>query len=634
MCGFVAVFSPRNPIVAADLNRMRDRLAHRGPDGGKSWLRQYPQVAVGLGHRRLKVVDLGDAANQPMLSQDGTKVICFNGEIYNYLDLRRELLTCGRTFRTESDTEVLLQAYEEWGNDVLRRLNGMFAFVIWDEARQEALIARDRFGEKPLFYAIAEDGALLFASEMKGLFAYPACRPVLDEVIADEVLGGMLLYGRPETLFRGVKQFPAAHAMWVSGSGEVRDLRSYWAPDCDPARPVPVTADSRAQFFDLLQRAVRGRLRCDVRGTAALSGGLDSSSLVALIASMESPGFRLEETVSARFPDSPEIDESTYQRKVSDFTGVAAAYVTPCPSALVQNLRRLHWHHEGVVGGPSMFAEWCVMQWARANGYTVIIDGQGADEILAGYKVYWDAFQYDTYVKRQHWRRRWNSFLMRRRLSTLAEVQPDARQRLTLPMRLSNDELSSYWSKWALPMQANYAWTGAPTLRKGHVMRYTLGAHQMSISLPSNLYAGDRNAMAHGVEARYPFLDYELVDFCMSLADDAFINNGWQKWILRNAMRGRLPDSVVWRPDKVGYAVPQAKWVTAELREWIVERAFDARMQHFRYFNSERMNQQWQAHRSGQADYSGELWRAASLAECIDMTDSGVWRDGLAGKLD
>lgn len=608
---------------------MRDRLSHRGPDGAKSWQRQYSRLAVGLGHRRLKVVDLRDVADQPMVSADGTKVICFNGEIYNYVELRRELMASGRSFRTRSDTEVLLQAYEEWGERALPRLNGMFAFVIWDEARNEAIVVRDRFGEKPLFFATAKDGALLFASEMKGLFAHPALSPAIDESVADEVLGGMLTYGRPETLFRGVRQFPAAHFMRITGAGEAQKPRPYWSPACDPENPVVVTKETRERFFSLLQGAVRNRLRCDVRGTAALSGGLDSSSLVALIAGMESPGFRLEQTISVQFPDSPEVDESNHQRAVSAFTGIAAAAVTPSPSDLISVLRRLHWHHEGVVGGPSMFAEWCVMRWANQNGYKVIIDGQGADEILAGYKVYWDAYQFDTHTRGEQLRRLWNIYHMRRRLRAQAHRNPGASRRLNAPVHLDREALSGYWETWAKPMAASYSWPGAPQLRKGHVLRYALGAHLMSISLPSNLYAGDRNAMAHGVEARYPYLDYDLVDFCMSLADDAFIRHGWQKWLLRDAMRNRLPHAVVWRPDKVGYEVPQHRWITAELKEWILERAFDERIRHFRYFNVERMNAYWQAHCAGEADYSGDLWRAASLSECIDMIDAGVWRHGL-----
>ena len=273
MCGFVAIVGP-SPIMPAVLDRMRDRLAHRGPDGARSWISETPEGFIGFGHRRLSVIDLSEAAAQPMFSSDGQLVISYNGEIYNYLELRRELAALGVRFRTECDTEVLLQAYAVWGPDCLSRLNGMYAFVIWDARQAQLFVARDRFGEKPLFFARMPDGGLAMASEMKALFAHPHIDPVVDEEALHLFSIGRHITAGDRTLFTTVTKLPQAHAMLVDGKGRIKKTWRYWTPDYEAIRPYR-EREAVAEFRELLRDSVRLRLRSDRPLGACLSGGLE-----------------------------------------------------------------------------------------------------------------------------------------------------------------------------------------------------------------------------------------------------------------------------------------------------------------------------------------------------------------------
>jgi asparagine synthase (glutamine-hydrolysing) len=231
MCGLVTVLAPSASLNEELVACMRDRIAHRGPDGFGLTVRKAGDMAIALAHRRLSILDLSEAAAQPMASGDGTAWIVFNGEIYNFVELRRELEAEGVAFHTHSDTEVLLAAYRRWGPDCLPRLNGMFAFVIWDEARQEIFVARDRFGEKPLFHARLPDGGCAFASEMKALFAHPQIRPAVNEAVLAKYTGGSYYEDTEETMFEGVWRVPPAHGMVLSPDGQVRRKWRYWTPD-------------------------------------------------------------------------------------------------------------------------------------------------------------------------------------------------------------------------------------------------------------------------------------------------------------------------------------------------------------------------------------------------------------------
>jgi asparagine synthase (glutamine-hydrolysing) len=628
MCGFVAILGPGEPISLPILNRMRDRLAHRGPDGADSWTGSHERGSVSMGFRRLAILDTRHIADQPMRSADGRKVVVFNGEIYNFIELRAELEAAGRQFCTRGDSEVLLQAYEQWGDSMIERLNGMFAFVLWDQDRGQALVARDRFGEKPLFVCRLPGGKLAFASEIKALLAHPDADPSYDLDMFSKVLFGRLIVGTEETLFKSVRQVRAGHCLLVDADGNIMSDKRYWTPVYDESLGGQSRRDLIHEFRSLLERSVMQRTRSDVPVTACLSGGLDSSSLVALLANQKEVGSRIKAAMSVRFPNDPTIDEGNYIDAVLQKTKLVGHSVCPNAEQLTRDVRRLHWHHETIIPGPSMYLEWVLMRDARERGYKVIIDGQGADEVLAGYQIYLQSWQAE--LARQgrfgHWYAQFVGRLRDRRLRRAAKSYANPERRFDLQDSLPIEKFSAYIDSHVADMERIYGGDGLPRSCDAGVLRFELAVNLMRTSLPSNLYSGDRNSMAHGIECRYPFLDYALVDFATHLPDWAYLQNAWGKNILRKALPELLPRQVRWRVDKVGFAAPQDEWLrNASVNAWILERISDNRLSAIPGHNGQQLMDMWEAHQRGEADNSSWLWCWASAAELIDMQASREW---------
>jgi asparagine synthase (glutamine-hydrolysing) len=637
MCGFVAIIGPGRIVPRPIVEQMRDRLTHRGPDGEGLWQKEYERGSVSYGFRRLAIIDTRHVADQPMLSSDGRKVIVFNGEIYNFVELRAELEASGRIFRTRSDTEVLLQGYEHWGEAVVERLNGMFAFAIWDEPTSQVFIARDRFGEKPLFMCRLPDGKLAFASEIKALLAHPEADASYDLERFGRVLGGYIPFGTDETLFRHVRQFQAAHCMTLSVSGEIIRERRYWKPSYDRALAGVDLEELTHRFRGHLERSITMRMRSDVPVTACLSGGLDSSSLVAILAGFPEGGAgRIQSAISVRFPDDPTIDEGPFIDMVLERGGLQGHTVSPTDSGLVRDLRQLHWHHETIIPGASMYLEWALMRQARQLGYKVIIDGQGADEVLAGYSCYLRAYQAELSTRGV------GGFLNARALGRKRDARLEqtaskyylSSRRFESRESLKLHQYITFLKKWTPAKIREYGGDGIPAPDAVKALRFELALNLLRTSLPSNLWSGDRNSMAHGIESRYPYLDYELVDFATQLPDNAYINDSWTKYILRKAIADKLPPEVVWRADKVGFAAPQDKWLaSAELQKWIQERIFDHSLVGIPGYSRAVAVEEWGRLKSGTGRNASLLWRWASAAELIDMGRVGTWQ-GASGAPD
>lgn len=629
MCGLVAVLGPGAPLPMQVLEHMRDRLAHRGPDGAGAWTGTHARGSVSLGFRRLAIIDTRHVADQPMVSHDGHKVVVFNGEIYNFVELRAELEAAGRCFRTRSDTEVLLQGYEQWGDAVVERLNGMFAFVIWDATRGAALIARDRFGEKPLFMGRLPGGRVMFASEIKALLAHPEADASHDLAMFGRVLSGHLIFGTDETLFSGIRQFRAGHRMVVGADGTVQRDQRYWAPTYDAALAGVRKSDLVSQFREHLERSVDMRMRSDVPVTACLSGGLDSSSLVALLASRpDADGSCIRGTISVRFPKDPTIDEGEFIDMVLRGTTLQGHTVTPTADDLLREVRRMHWHHETIIPGPSMYLEWALMREARALGYKVIIDGQGADELLAGYRSYLQSYQVELAHRGLAGLARalWVGWRRDQRLRKSARLYADAHRRFGIRDSLAAKKFYRYRRSHAVTMTNEYGGDGLPAIADIGALRFDLALNLMRTSLPSNLFSGDRNSMAHGVECRYPYLDYALVDFATHLPDWAYLQAAWGKAILRQALPDLLPEAIRWRADKVGFAAPQDVWLASPtMKAWLEERVFDARLADIPGHDARALRAAWRRHQSGSADYSAMLWRWASAAELLDLHHQHGW---------
>lgn len=512
---------------------------------------------LAFGFRRLAILDLSPGGHQPMSSHDGRFWIIFNGEIYNYRELRDELSTHGHRFQTTSDTEVILAAYQQWGESCVEHFNGMFALAIWDSTTRSIFVARDRFGEKPFYYVYIPQRLFAFASEMKALWAAGvAGRAIHEETLALFTQHSQVEIGE-QTIYEGILRLPQAHCLTLSPGGRLQKRR-YW--DIDPRVRIDGWSDERytETFREHFTNSVSLRLRADVPVGSSLSGGLDSSTVVSVINRLLPDG-AVQKTFSARF-DDPARDEGKWMDLVTKSNRVERHDVWPTAERFFEDLSDLFWHQEEPFSSASVYAQWSVMRLAKENGVTVLLDGQGADEMLAGYHSYFDVMTDDLL----------NSFDLRGYLKfrrdcialhgiapgsfrrALSQKTPEAVKRvlkkgLQLVRTLPQVE----------PAEPVYSreYAKVSSLRK-HLWWNTTRAGLVEL-----LRYADRNSMAHSREVRLPFLDHNLVEFVFKLPDRLLTRDGWTKWIIREAFRGIVPQEISDRVDKLGYMPPQQKWL-------------------------------------------------------------------------
>lgn len=625
MCGLVAVISPAVPIRKDLLDAMRDRLIHRGPDSGSTWLSSNRRT--GLAHRRLSILDTSHAADQPMVSDDGLFRIVFNGEIYNYLELKSELEQLGIKFHTRCDTEVLLAALREWGDKALNRLNGMFAFVLWDERSSRLMIARDRFGEKPLFIGRGKFNTVIIASEMKAILVHPLMECSVNEKAIAQYGENSWYEDDALTFFEGIERFPPAHAAWYQTDGKETSRWRYWTPDYTKINEDIKPRDAVERFEELFTKSINMRLRSDVSVGSSLSGGLDSSTIVGYLSRERSNGSFTQNTFSACFPSDPTISEDKEIREVVEYTGVNSFSVVPDPLRLAEESLLLHWHQEEPFLSASIYLQWCVARLAKENNTTVLLDGQGADELLAGYQFYFCQHQLDLLDKNRAGFAIRETTKFNRRLKKASIKYQNAERRFNASVAYSIDKLKELARKGA-PLSHSSCSAGVAPDAEGFRLRKTISEALLYNCLPMLLRYADRNSMAFSREGRLPFLDYDLVDFCISLPDDYYIRNGWQKWILRQASGNTIPQNIRWRADKVGYAAPLDIWLRGELYDWGKERLMNKQLVEIPGYDLDTIRQLWVEHQSGEANHSWALWRWISLTEWLNIYQSGWWRAG------
>jgi asparagine synthase (glutamine-hydrolysing) len=542
MCG-IAGLAGGAPPDRALLARMAATMENRGPDGEGTWADEV----AGFAFRRLAIIDLHERSNQPM--HLGPLHLVFNGEIYNYRELRDELRSLGHEFETEGDAEVLLHAWAEWGEDALDRFNGMFAFAVWHESERALTLAADPFGEKPLYYAEA-GGRLVFGSEIKAILQDGSVPAVADDDAVALFLTRAAMPDLHASFFRGIKRLPAAHLLrWRAGEVE---LRRYWTPGRIEAPRAYEDAVERVR--ELLLDSIRLRLRSDVPVGTSLSGGIDSSTVVAL--SAELAGDHRRHAFTASFPGF-ERDEWRFAAEVAEQAGVVEHHaVQPTAADLLDDLPRLVLDHEEPVGSLSIYAQWRVMRCAREAGVTVLLDGQGGDELFAGYP---------TAV----------GFALRSlpRRAALRELAESPGRAAFLAQSLAMDYLPDparrlYRRRSAtVYAAAEVVAATAPRERRlerernGSPLRRELVAEAFDTSLPSLLRYADRSSMAWSREVRLPFLDRRLAELGLSLPAAFLYRRGTTKRVLRDAARGLIPDAVLERKDKVGFEPPQRRWL-------------------------------------------------------------------------
>ncbi|MEI9958758.1 MAG: asparagine synthase (glutamine-hydrolyzing) [Ferruginibacter sp.] len=570
MCGIAGIIAAdKNDIGIERLKKMTDIIAHRGPDGEGHWISD--NGLVGLGHRRLSIIDLSHEADQPMHYLDRYTLI-FNGEIYNYLELKDTLLKQGCVFKTSSDTEVLLALYDRDKENCLQLLDGMFSFVIYDKMQKEIFAARDRFGEKPFFYSYLPGKYFLFGSEMKCLW-----EAGIKKTVNNRMLYNYLSYGHvenpddlSETFYENCTRLPHSHYIKLQVATCRLSIHKYY--DIGWANTnYDITVDqAKEKLHELFYGSVSRRLRSDVTVGSSLSGGLDSSLIVTVIDALKKGTGQQQNTFSAVFPGFKK-DERKYMDQVITSTNVMPHFITPDDEGLIKSIDKLGWHQEEPYSSASMYVQYCVMQLAKENNVTVLLDGQGADEILAGYHVFYSPFF--TEIKKQH------RGLYKKELAAYAamhgnsEINADIRAGLVNKMKIMAGSQSPALRK----MYHHFMQLKNPILDAGFYSAYRKSAYETTETFKSLNHAlyhrtfkqglqellryADRNSMAHSREVRLPFLYHGLVEFLLTLPAEMKIKNGWTKWIMRQAFENELPPQICWRKDKIGYEPPQQNWM-------------------------------------------------------------------------
>jgi asparagine synthase (glutamine-hydrolysing) len=616
MCGIAGILKldPRETVEEARLKRMRDVLRHRGPDGEGLWI----DGPIGLGHRRLAIVDV-EGGQQPMANEDATVWITYNGEIYNHAALRPGLEAKGHRYQTRSDTETILHLYEEDGDSCVERLQGMFAFALWDRPRQRLLLARDRLGIKPLYYAVT-DRELLFASEIKAILAATPGRPALNHAALPEFLATRFLAG-DETFFRGIRKLPPGHVFTWSVAGGPR-RRRYWSlptgTDDSPARLDERAGDLTAR----LEATVRSHLMSDVPLGLFLSGGLDSSGLAALMAPMVSERIQ---TFAVGFDDAAS-NELPFARLAARAVGARHHEVLLSADEFFSSLPRLVWHEDEPIAFPSSIALHFVSQLARPH-VKVVLTGEGADELFLGYNWY-RLTAWNERLGRPYWA--WVSPGLRRGVrhavsslpraprrylgrSFLAldpgvravyyenfSVFPDAGRRSLLLDRHLVEATDPYREQLRCFEQAS----GSTLERMSHA--------DLQTYLVELLMKQDQMSMAASVESRVPFLDHELVEHVVRMPVRFKIRGLTTKAVLREALRGRVPREILDRR-KLGFPVPFGRWARERFAPLIRSTILGPRALARGMFAPQILERLVAEHEAGTANHADRLWLLLNL---------------------
>lgn len=609
MCGIVGLYLPHGHPDPVLLCHMNATLTHRGPDGEG----YYTEGPIGLAMRRLAIIDLM-TGDQPIFNEDRSIAVVFNGEIYNYRDLRAELERLGHRFATQSDTEVLVHGYEEWGDDLQVRLNGMFAFALWDSRRQRLFLARDHLGIKPLYYAELPDGGLAFASELKALLPVPGWSREIDPLALDWFLATRYIPS-PRTIYQGARKLPPAHQL-VIGAGEPLRVGRYW--------DIAFTPDERGDEQEWSERlrytltnAVRRQMIADVPLGAFLSGGIDSSIIVGLMAQDLAEPVR---TFTVVFPGWGGLDESAYARAVAERFSTAHTEIS-VEADVAREWPELARCLDEPFADPATLPTWLMARQTRQH-VTVVLTGEGADELFQGYGWYGWPRPLPLPAFLAHLLRR----LVQRALSGrrgrhrfLALLAPNFSTLYTESILSSvsqaEERLTWYHPDWQAHLTAT-----APIVDLGEMLTIppaTLSSRMQELDLKfwlegDPLTKADRATMLASLEARVPFLDREVVELVALIPPGWHRREGVSKWLLRKTFAGLIPPDVVRRP-KHAFEVPIGAWLRGPLRPFLEEALAD-NSSLWTVLRPEPIRRMAQFHMAGHRDFGRELWTLLHLA--------------------
>ncbi|TQK63054.1 asparagine synthase (glutamine-hydrolysing) [Brevibacillus sp. AG162] len=614
MCGIYGIVRSEKRVYENELRIMGEKLKHRGRDDEGIFLHDN----IGLGHKRLSIIDVTNG-KQPMTNEDGTVWIVFNGAVYNYLELRQELVQKGHNIKTYCDTEVIIHAYEEYGKDCVSRFNGMFSFVIWDQNKQEIFAARDRFGVKPFYYSM-EDGEFIFASEIKALLSYnPALRKVNMKGLKDYYVFQYTLADK--TLFEGVKKLePGYHLTIKINDGFRANIEQYW--DFNFNYDLYHTEDyfvDKVRF--LLEDAVKIRLRSDVPVGAHLSGGLDSSSVVSFAASLLE-GMNIK-TFTGGFSDSKEYDETYYAKLVAKHSKADYYEIFPTASDFADSIQDIIYYLDEPGAGPGVFPQYMVSKLASQH-VKVVLGGQGGDEIFAGYARYMVAYLEESLKGAIEDTANRGEFV-----TTLSSIIPN------LNLLSNYKPMLQHFFKEGLfgPQDQRYfrlidrsegmkdvldsdLFTESSSysvfddyqkiFNRSNATSYLdkMLYFDVKASLPALLHVEDRTSMAVGLESRLPLLDYRLMELVATIPPVIKFQSGKSKNILKQAVKNHVPDEIINRKDKMGFPVPLNEWYQKDLNGFIKEILLDPRTANRGYYNVTEIEQIL----SKQTKFSRVMW--------------------------
>jgi asparagine synthase (glutamine-hydrolysing) len=616
MCGITGIFDSRGrrEIDRDTLVRMNESQHHRGPDE----VGLHVEPGLGLGHRRLSIIDLS-TGQQPLYSEDGTVCIIFNGEIYNYRELISELSALGYRFRTKSDTEAIVHAWEAWGEDCVRRLRGMFAFALWDRNRETLFLARDRLGVKPLYYAMLADGTVLFGSELKSMLAHGGMPRDIDPCAVDEYFA-LGYVAEPRTIFRAARKLPPAHTLAIRRAQPLPQPREYWNVRFSCSANITVS-EAGEELQRHLAESVRLRMIAEVPLGAFLSGGVDSSAVVATMAGLSDAPV---DTCSIAFSD-PAFDESRHAKVVAERFGTRhhVDRVESDDFDLIDTLARLY---DEPYADSSAIPTYRVCQLARRH-VTVALSGDGGDETFGGYR------RYRLHLAEERLRAAMPLSLRRPVFRLLGRAYPKLdwaprmfRAKTTFESLARNSvdaylnsvsflreplrtqlysatflaELGGYRAREVFDRHARDAGTDDPLalIQYLDLKTYLVGDINTKV---------DRASMAHSLEVREPLMDHPLIEWLASLPSSFKVQGQEGKWLLKKALEPRLPAQILYRP-KMGFAVPLARWFRGPLRERVRDALLGERLGDTGMFDRSYLQELVDHHQSGRRDYSSSLW--------------------------
>jgi asparagine synthase (glutamine-hydrolysing) len=628
MCGICGIIKSNNLIDTNQLLSMTRVLRHRGPDdegfvlGDKEKniftafhhdetidsiksktqkLGNNLNANLGFGFRRLSILDLSENGHQPMQFKEVGLWIVFNGEIYNYIEIRNELSAKGYTFKSNTDTEVILKAYHKWGEDCVHKFNGMWAFAIWDSKDKKLFCSRDRFGVKPFYYHYDQQKQFLFASEIKSILQ------VINSTSDKQTLYDSFAYGHSDhnerTFFEGIKQLRGGHNLILQN--DKLSISRYYKIKTQPCQDSFDTAKEKLR--ELLFDAVRVRLRSDVPLGYALSGGIDSSSIVG-IASKINHGSN--NTFSMIYPGE-NVDESFFINKVIEKTGVNHHFVSPTQADFIKDLDKFIWHQEEPFIGTSYFGEFKLRELIRKNNVTVSLEGQGADEIITGYTSLLYPYFFDL-LSNFRFQKFVNEYkLFNNYLSNPTKII----KAYLLRNRKADDNYLNKKYPFLNNEFLNETYTNSDVFEKfksGSHLNDELYEMLLHTSIPQQLVRADKSSMAFSVECRFPFLDYRLVEYAINLFYDYKTKNGLTKYVLREALKDLLPTEVYERKDKIGFAIPNNSFNSIKIKEYIYSLLDNIKDEDFQFINKQKFIDQYFSN-SDENILDWKFWKTISV---------------------